>query len=99
MEPIKVKCIDAKNRPSEFPINLWVTEGDIYHIVKLDKMHQMGGILGVQLAEIDTTNNWPYTHFAFYRFRPVDEDGELTDEELEDLLDDVFVEELELNEA
>lgn len=91
---MKVKCINDKNKPQDFPKSLWVTEGEIYTIVLAQKMNLMGGIIGVQLEEIDTTNNFPYTHFDANRFVPVDTDDELTDDELEEQLKDVFKEDL-----
>ncbi len=67
----KLKCVDDTNKPSDFPSNLWIKKGTVYTIDRIDKMHMSGGNLGVQLKEIDTTNNFPYTHFDLKRFRPV----------------------------
>ena len=92
----RVKCINDKNRPHDFPKSLWVTKDSIYTVSKVDKMHQMGGVLGVQLEEIDTTNNFPYTHFDINRFVPIDEDGPLTDDELDELLQEIEVHEFEI---
>ena len=79
----KVECIDDAGRPSEFPLNLWIKKGQVYTITRIDKMNMQGGALGVQLEEIDTSNNFPYTHFDIRRFRPI---GEVPTEELEEVL-------------
>ncbi len=91
----RVKCINDKNRPSTIAMSAWIKEGDIYTISKFDKMHMQGGVYGVQLEEIDSTPYFPYTHFEFSRFVPIDEDGPLTDEELDDLLQEIEIHELE----
>lgn len=69
----KVECIDDSNKPADFPSNLWVKKGVIYTLDRIDKMNMQGGIYGVTLKEIDTSKNFPYTHFDLRRFRPVDE--------------------------
>lgn len=91
----RVKCINDKNRPAEYPIKDWIVKDEIYTISKFDRMHMQGGIYGVQLEEIDSNPYFPHTHFAFDRFVPIDEDGPLTDAELDDLLQEVEIHELE----
>lgn len=61
-------CIDDKNRPNEVPLTLWVKEGEEYHITKVIKMKQQGGIEGVKLHEINIDGCFPYTYFRLSRF-------------------------------
>ena len=91
----RVKCINDSNRPAEFPIKDWVRKNEIYTVSKFDRMHMQGSIYGIQVEEINSEQYYPYTHFAFDRFVPIDEDGPLTDEELDDLLQEIEIEELE----
>ena len=79
---MKVKCINDSNKPSDFPSSLWVKKDNIYTIQKIDRMNMQNGRLGVILEEIDTSKNFPYTHFDITRFAPVDEVpvGELINE-------------------
>ncbi len=81
----KIECINDSNKPADFPSNLWVKRGRTYTIDRIDKMNMQGGRLGVMLKEIDTSNNFPYTHFDLSRFRPVDQvpENELVEELVE----------------
>lgn len=81
----KLECIDDTGRPADFPAGLWVKKGSVYTIDRIDKMNMQGGALGVQLKEIDTSRNFPYTHFDLRRFRPV-----------QDAPEEELIEELEL---
>ena len=92
----KVRCINDSNRPDEFPESNWVKKDSIYTVSKLDKMHMQGSIYGIQVEEIKTDHLFPYTHFALSRFVIIDDDGPLSDEELESLLSEIEVKELEL---
>ncbi len=91
----RVKCINDKNRPAEYPIRDWIRKDGIYTVSKFDRMHMQGSIYGIQVEEINSEQHYPYTHFAFDRFVPIDEDGPLTDEELDDLLQEIEIHELE----
>ena len=73
----RVECIDDSNKPADFPKSLWIKKGNIYTIEKVDKMNLQNGMLGVVLKEIDTSKNFPYTHFDLRRFRPVEKSPEL----------------------
>lgn len=91
----KVKCINDKDRPGEYPAAAWIKKDEIYTVSKFDKMHMQGGIYAIQVEEIDSSPYFPYTHFAFDRFVPIDEIGPLTDEELDEILNEIEVHELE----
>ena len=69
----KIECINDSNKPADFPSGLWIKKGNIYTIDRIDKMNMQGGKLGVMLKEIDTSGNFPYTHFDLSRFRPEDQ--------------------------
>ena len=81
----KIECINDSNKPSDFPSALWVKRGVTYTIDRIDKMNMQGGKLGVMVKEIDTSGNFPYTHFDLSRFRPVDlvPENELVEELVE----------------
>jgi hypothetical protein len=87
----QIVCIDDSNKPPDFPASKWIKKDGIYTILEVVKMSMMGGVLGVSVEEIDTSNNFPYTHFRLSRFRPVtpdDLDG-LEIEEVNELLKEV----------
>lgn len=81
----KIECINDSNKPAEINNKFWVKKGNIYTIDRIDKMNMQGGKLGVMLKEIDTSGNFPYTHFDLSRFRPVDQvpENELVEELVE----------------
>ena len=85
----KIECINDSNKPADFPSSLWIKKFDIYTIDRIDKMNMQGGRLGVMVKEIDTSKNFPYTHFDLSRFRPVDQvpENELVEELVEDLVE------------
>lgn len=75
---MRVICIDDSNKPSDFPSSKWIKRGIDYTIDKIDKMNMQGGVIGCTLLEIDTSDCFPYTHFAINRFnglvdQPVEE--------------------------
>jgi hypothetical protein len=84
----RLECIDDTNKPADFPSNLWVKKGNVYTPDRIDKMNMQGGTLGVVLKEIDTSRNFPYTHFDLRRFRP-------TQELPTEVLEEVLINELE----
>ena len=64
----KVVCINDANRPADFPTSLWIKRSKTYTVSAFDKIHQMGGELGIQVEEIDLSGNFPYQYFLFSRF-------------------------------
>jgi hypothetical protein len=89
MEPLRVVCIDDSNRPNEVPTTRWVKKDENYTIVKVNKMNIQGGVLGCQLAEIDNSDLFPYTHFALSRFRPLTEDETMAEKSVEELIKEI----------
>ncbi|GAB4409129.1 MAG: hypothetical protein OHK0053_35940 [Microscillaceae bacterium] len=75
---IRVICINDKERPNEVPTTRWIKEGNVYHIIQIDKLLAQGGIYGCKLAEINNDDLAPYQYFRLDRFA-VPED--LIDEE------------------
>jgi hypothetical protein len=65
---MKVICVNDKERPNEVPLKKWVKKGQEYHISKVAIMKNQGGIGGVQLEEIDSSDLFPYTYFRLDRF-------------------------------
>jgi len=84
----RLECIDDSNKPAEHPNSIWIKKGNVYSIERIDKMNMQGGTLGVVLKEIDTSKNFPYTHFDLRRFRP-------TQELPAEVLEEILVNELE----
>jgi hypothetical protein len=65
---VKVICIDDSARPNEVPISRWIKKEAVYHLTKLVRMNQQGGIAGVKLAEVNNDDLYPYTYFRASRF-------------------------------
>lgn len=65
---VKCICIDDKGMPSNYrQKHKWVKKDAQYHIIKILYIKQ-SKTLGFQLAEIDLSDNFPYTFFASKRF-------------------------------
>jgi hypothetical protein len=84
---IEVTCVDDSMRPNEIPFTNWVKKDEIYHIVKIIRC--MGGVVGVELAEIDLKPYFPYKYFKLGRFG-------LSQAQLESYLEKVEIPEEEL---
>lgn len=69
---MKVICINDKNRPNEIPANRWVTEGNVYTVIKVDKLNVQGGLYGFKLAELNIDDLAPYQYFLPSRFSTFD---------------------------
>ena len=78
-------CVNDKNFPNEIPIHKRPKAGEPYTIVKMDKLLGFGGIMGVQLEEIDLSDCAPYLYFAASRFAPLAPKEEIKEEELEEI--------------
>lgn len=65
---IQVICINDKHRPNEIPTSRWIKEGEIYHIIQIDKLNAQGGIYGCKLEEINNDDLTPYEYFRLDRF-------------------------------
>ncbi len=91
MDKIKVVCADAKNRPIEIPINLWVEQDEMYTVISIQKMAKQPGTFGVVLDEIRLPADCPYDSFAHYRFRPATEDDFEAITAVEKLLEEVEI--------
>lgn len=65
---IQVICINDKHRPNEIPTSRWIKEGEIYHIIQIDKLNAQGGIYGCKLEEINNDDLSPYEYFRLDRF-------------------------------
>jgi hypothetical protein len=65
---VTVICINDKDRPNEVPNTRWIKQGEVYHIVQIDKLNAQGGIYGCKLDEIDNDDLTPYEYFRLDRF-------------------------------
>lgn len=61
-------CIDAKNRPSEVPLNMWISEGIQYTIVHIYRLSLQNNILAVELEEVKIKGCEPYEFYRLDRF-------------------------------
>lgn len=68
---MKVICINDKDRPNEIPTSKWIVKDKIYTVVKVWHIRQRPGTYGVELAEIDLSDCFPYLYFSANRFAPV----------------------------
>ena len=68
MSGVDCICINAANMPADFRNkHLWPVKGQKYTITEVYNIVQ-SKTLGCSLAEIDLSNNFPYTFFALNRF-------------------------------
>jgi hypothetical protein len=68
---MKVICINDRDRPNEIPISKWIVKDKIYSVIKIWHIRQKPGTYGLELAEIDLSNCFPYLYFSANRFAPV----------------------------
>lgn len=64
---IEAICLDDKRKPTLNRPDLWVVEGKKYTIINILRITK-SNTLGVELAEIDMTDNDPYLFFDIRRF-------------------------------
>lgn len=86
----KCICISNKNKPNEIPQSKWdlLIEGNEYTPIKYTKCNAQGGIIGVQIEEIDLSDCQPYIYFDIKRFAfPVD----LKTIEKEEILEEITI--------
>lgn len=65
---IKCLCIDDAQKPIQIPNSKWVVKGKEYHVTHVYKQMQQPGVQGVELAEIDISNYFPYNCYRLSRF-------------------------------
>lgn len=64
---IKAICIDDTYRPNEIPLSRWLVEGQEYHITHV-YFHVSQSISGVEIAEHDISDCFPYISYRLTRF-------------------------------
>ena len=71
--PMKIMCINDKNKPKEIPQEKWVQSGEIYTLIEAQPLLSSNS-LGFVLAEITLGEDcFPYHYFNPDRFAPIDE--------------------------
>ena len=110
MSQIECVCINDANKPKEIPANKWVKKGDKYHIIHIFSQINQGGVKGVVLQELDVSMHKPYNCFILSRFafkpeyllelfklmKECGEFNELSDLDIQKLVDDIPIKEKEL---
>ena len=86
MKGFKVVCIDASNRPNEIPTSLWVKKDDIYNVTNAEYMNMQNRLIGFELSELDISGCFPYSRFAYTRFRPYTKEDYKAIEAVKELL-------------
>lgn len=81
---IKVVCVDAKNKPADFPTKFWIEEDEVYTVTKVQKMSKQNNVIAFVLEEINLPEELPYDSFLAKRFRLASEDDILAAEALEE---------------
>lgn len=81
---IKVVCVNAKNKPSDFPSTFWIEEEELYTVTKVQKMAAQKNAIAFVLAEITLPEDCTYDSFLASRFRLASEDDLLAAEALEE---------------
>lgn len=95
MEKFAVVCINAKNRPADFPENLWIVERtELYHVIAVKRMVMQPGTYGFVLEERDLSGLTTYDSFSHHRFRPATDEDKLAIEEMEALFKEITEDEL-----
>jgi hypothetical protein len=93
---VKVICINAKNRPKDFPEHLWLVERvEVYTVTRVERMVRQGNTLGFVLKERELVG-LPYSSFLALRFRPATKRDEELIKEAESLLEELELETLTL---
>ena len=71
--PMKIMCINDKNKPNEIPQSKWITEGEVYTLISVQHLLSSQS-MGFELAEIKLGEEcFPYHYFSPERFVPIDE--------------------------
>jgi hypothetical protein len=95
MKKFAVVCINAKNRPADFPEHLWIAERtELYHVIAIHRMAKQPGTYGFVLEERDLSSLTKYDSFAHHRFRPATEDDLEAIKEMEALFQEITEDEL-----
>jgi hypothetical protein len=72
---MKVRCINASNKPKQIPDDQWVKEGEIYTVIRVVKLSLQQDRLGLILKEIKLIECFPYEFYDSNRFEPFEEDS------------------------
>ena len=85
--PMKIMCINDKNKPQEIPANKWIHSGEVYTLIGVQPLLSSNS-MGFELAEITLGEEcFPYHYFNPDRFVPVDEkEMEAVEAELYEIL-------------
>ncbi|MFK5981433.1 MAG: hypothetical protein QM499_00850 [Flavobacteriaceae bacterium] len=108
---VKCICVDDKNKPVEIPDSKWVKSGEQYHITHVFVMKNQKNIKGCEIAEFDISMHDPYNCYRLSRFAfsvedlrklfelisRCDELNQLSDLDIQKLVDDVPVKRLIIN--
>ena len=71
--PMKIMCVNDKNRPQEIPANKWVVKGEVYTLIAVQPLLSSNS-MGFELAEIQLGEDcFPYHYFNPDRFVPIEE--------------------------
>jgi len=71
--PMKIMCVNDKNRPQEIPANKWLQAGVTYTLIGVQPLLSSNS-MGFELAEITLGEDcFPYHYFNPDRFVPVDQ--------------------------
>jgi hypothetical protein len=71
---MKVICVNDSDRPNEIPLSKWVKKDKLYTIIKVWHIRMKPGTYGVELAEIDLSDCFPYLYFSATRFKPMNQE-------------------------
>jgi hypothetical protein len=85
--PMKIMCINDKNRPQEIPAKKWVTSGEVYTLIGVQPLLSSNS-MGFELAEITLGEDcFPYHYFNPDRFVPIDQsEYDAIEAELDEIL-------------
>lgn len=79
---MKAVCIDSSNKPFKIPQNEWITEGEIYTIIRIVRMGLEKNKHGVLLKEVQlSSQSFPYELYNAARFLPLDILADMKEEE------------------
>jgi hypothetical protein len=71
--PMKIMCVNDKNRPQEIPANKWVVNGEVNTLIAVQPLLSSNS-MGFELAEIQLGEDcFPYHYFNPDRFVPIEE--------------------------
>jgi hypothetical protein len=85
--PMRIMCVNDKNRPQEIPANKWVTAGTVYTLIGVQPLLSSNS-MGFELAEITLGEEcFPYHYFNPDRFVPVEQsEMDAIEAELDEIL-------------